>query len=94
MDAAAVAEGAIDKKKSLALKILVPALILVVILGMYFLKNSPNEENVVADVTHPLKISSVNPEEIKGYGNAAAVLKILMGAAILLIGFYMFWLAF
>ena len=28
------------------------------------------------------------------YKTAAAVLKILMGTAILLIGFYMFWLAF
>ena len=57
-----------DKKKSLALKILVPALILVAILGMHFLKNSQNEGNIAADVTHPLKITSVNLEEIKAHG--------------------------
>lgn len=57
-----------DKKKPLTLKILVPALILVVILGMYFLKTSKNEGDTIADVTYPLKITSVSLEEIKGYG--------------------------
>lgn len=55
-------------KKTLAIKILVPALILAVIFGMYFLKKSQSEEDMIADVSHPLKITSVSLEEIKDYG--------------------------
>lgn len=61
------------KNKPLIVKILVSTLIVAIIVGIFFIKNTQNSPSVIdsdnqTDKTFSLKITSVDLEEIKQYG--------------------------